>query len=313
MKKFIIKSIIFPIPFLIVICTTAITDPFNYFNYSSSSSINLKKDISSRINYTLWKVISFKKKIYQNIILGDSRMNQFDENTINEVSGENYFNFSYGGGSLSEICKTFWFASENIKLKNVYIGLSFNLYTMSNTRERVSSSISLLENPILYIINRDALKATYKILVSKFIGKKVNIETPPMTEEEFWDYQLNVSPRRYYNNYTYPEPLYQELVKIQKYCRDNKINLTIIIPPTHISLQEKIKEFNLTEEYAKFLSDIKGIGTVYNFDYPNELTTNRYNFKDPYHLTKEASNLVVQEIWGKRKNHKKILLKTELF
>jgi len=297
-KKFLIKSSAFAIPFIFLFSLVAIVDSYNYFNFFKIIPIEVKQKISYKLNYALWKLVEYRRNPYPNILLGDSRMNRIDPQEIKNISGEDYYNFSYGGGTLEEICKTFWIADKISDLKNVYVGINFNLYNMSKSYDRVTGATAVLENPMLYIINRDVLKATFRILWDLLLNKNSDIEKPPMSREAFWDYQLDVTARRNYATYTYPNSLHKELQKIVKYRREKGINFFFVILPTHVSLQDKVQAFGLVKEYDKFLSDLKELGIVYNFNYGNEFTQNRDNFIDPYHLRKEAISSLILEIWG---------------
>ncbi len=297
MKRFLVKSLIFTIPFLILFGTIAIVDPYEYFGLFEFLSTNEKQKISYRLNYALWKLIKFRRNPVPNILLGDSRMNKINPDKIKEFSGEVYYNFSYGGGTLNEICKTFWEASKKTELKNVYIGINFNQYNVNNSRDRVSGAIATIENPLLYLVNRDVLNATFRMLMNFLTDEGPDIETPPISKDQFWDYQLNITTKRYYANYKYPSRLHAELQNISKYCRQRHINLFFVILPTHISLQEKIKEYGLADAKDKFLSDLRELGKVYDFDYRNELTEDRGNFSDPYHIRKDLLILIIHKIW----------------
>lgn len=306
MKKLIIKSIIFLIPFLLLISSIVVIDPFNYFHIFKLTDDTVKKQLSSQINYALWKVIDFKDKPAPNIILGDSRMNKIRSEVVKELTGDDYFNFCYGGGTLQEIINTFWYADSLTDLKSVYIGLSLVLYNMSNMRDRVRDAIDTTEKPLLYLVNRDVIKASFRLLKTVFEKDFDDIETPNMDRDEFWAYQLGIPTTRYFANYIYPDQIYQKLRELVNYCNNKNIKVIFIIPPTHISLQEKIKEFYLIEAQKRFLKDIMALGTVYDFDYPNILTENRRNFADPYHLNKEMIHLITQEIWGSERRYYKI-------
>ena len=108
--------------------------------------------------------MQFKRKPCNNIILGDSRMNRINISGIKEITNEDYYNFSYGGATIEEICKTFWVVAESVHLENVYIGLHLNLYNTNNSRDRVSGAILTIRNPMLYLINRDVIKASFLLL-----------------------------------------------------------------------------------------------------------------------------------------------------
>ena len=298
MKKFFIKWFCFSLPFLIFFATVLIVDPYNFFGIFNAVSIETKRKISYPINYALWKTISFRQNPLPNILLGDSRMGAINEDMIYRVTGENYFNFSYGGGTIAEACKTFWEAMNKTELKNVYIGINFNNYNANNSSDRVSGAIEVVNNPLLYLINRDVLRATFAILKNEYFPhENIDVEKPPMSRDSFWDYQLNNTTRRFYTNYKYPTKMKAELERIAEFCRRKKIKLFFVILPTHVSLQKKIQNFGLIDSHKVFLSDLKQLGTVYDFDYPNELTSQRRNFKDPYHLKQDKILPLIQRIW----------------
>ncbi len=289
----------------------AAIDPFEYFNRSSMVSHEDKVRISSRLNYALWKLIHYRRKPSPNILLGDSRMNQLPEKKIKELTGQYYVNMAYGSGTLDEVCSTFWEATSIVPLKSVYIGLNLNLYNSYNSKNRVIGAKAILENPFLYMINRDVLKAIHLILKERIAVDKpdgaTSIELPDMTQEEFWRYQLDTTTTRYYGNYGRPVLLLKELQKISQYCVDKRINLVFIIFPTHEDLRAKVRSFRLETAERQFRIDLMTLGKVYDFDYMNDLTMSRENFKDPYHLNEEKAEELTYEIWGgKGKYVKKI-------
>lgn len=283
-----------------------VVDPYEYFNLSSVVSREDKERISYKLNYALWKLIHYRRDPKPNILLGDSRMNQLPVNKIQKLTGQHYANLAYGSGTLDEICSTFWVAASVNSIQNVYIGLNLNLYNSYNSKNRVPGAKAIIENPFLYIINRDVLKAAY-LLVKERIAQNenkgsINIERPDMTREEFWRYQLDTTTTRYYGNYGRPVMLLKELQKISQYCAAKKINLVFLIFPTHEDLRAKVRSFGLESAAKQFRSDIMALGKVYDFDYTNDLTTKRVNFKDPYHLSEDKATELVDEIWdGKRK------------
>ena len=59
------------------------------------------------------------------------------------------------------------------------------------------------------------------------------------------------------------------------------IEVTFVIPASHVDLQNKIDEFGLRELSDRFAREL---GRVVDFDFPNEFTRDRENFGDPYHF-----------------------------
>jgi hypothetical protein len=119
-----------------------------------------------------------------------------------------------------------------------------------------------------------------------------------MSPDEFWQHQLSETAARAYTGHVYPVALRAELERIRDYCRDAGINLAFIIPPTHVELQARTADFGMEAEVERFRRDIATLGTVYDFDYPCEITTQRADYADPYHCRPRVRSLVIQEVWG---------------
>lgn len=298
MKRFFTHTLLFISPFVFYIAIVIIVDPFEFFTGSHVFTHESKEMISGKINYPLWKLMQFRKNPCDNIILGDSRAARLDVHIIEKITGNKYCNLSYGGATLNEVIETFWEVVKKIDLKNIYIGINLDNYNGNNLRDRVSGTREILNNPVLYIANRDVLTATYYLLKSVLFHKKTDIEKPPMDRNEFWKYQLNVTTDRFYAAYKYPEGMKLKLKQLADYCKKNEIRLFFIIMPTHVSLQEKVHAYHLDKYQTMFLDDIKMLGSVYDFDYPNRLTQSRDNFEDPYHPQYDVTLEIINEVWS---------------
>jgi len=119
-----------------------------------------------------------------------------------------------------------------------------------------------------------------------------------MTREEFWRQQLGPYTAATYANYLYPNNYKKDLKAIADFCRNNGIRLAFIIFPTHVELQRRILDFHLEEVNARFRQDLASMATTYDYDYVNEITLPKKNFRDPYHFTDEVRTIVIREIWG---------------
>ncbi len=302
MRKFLNKTILLCLPFVILFTAILIVDPYNYFKLFDVIQDDAKQRISYRLNYSLWKVIQFKSNPCPNILLGDSRIGRFKAEMIDTVANTAHFNFAFGGGTSAEIIDAFWFAVEKIDLQNVYIGINFDLYNKyASSANRMTGSTNIMENPALYFLNTNVIKAAFLLIKEKVTGQKISIEKPTVDPDEFWKYQLNTTANKRYANYGYPNLLYLKFKKIHEYCKKNHIQLTFVIPPTHTSLQKKIEFYKLEKDRERFISDLKKLNVVYNFDTYNGITENRDNFDDPYHIKPEALVDFIQMIWGNKK------------
>jgi hypothetical protein len=305
MKLFVQKVIILLTPFILFGLLMVLIDPYNYFNVSKIIDDQVKLETSYRLDNSLWKVIEYNRKPVPNILLGDSRIEGIDVNKIEEITGEKYYNFAYGGGTLPEVIDTFWYAAQKNKLKNVYIGINFNLYNFYISWNRFSPNSRLLKSPFLYVFNLTVINAFRYNIYRQYLNKIFKIGNPPFNKEEFWKYQIEVNSLLYYRKFKYADIYTGQLTKVVNYCQEKKINLTFIIPPTHIDLQNQITTFNLAVENRKFIRDLKTLGTIFDFDYPNDFTKNKDNFLDPYHCLKEI-NPIIPVVWGHQQTYVKI-------
>ncbi len=312
MKKLVIKSVLFCLPFALFWSLILLVDPYEYFNYSNYISREDKLRTAAKLNYALWKLIHYKRDPRPNILLGDSRMNAFSVDTVWKISGMKFANLAQASTSLDEICATFWEANSITNLRNVYIGLNLNVFNAYNARNRFEGVKVVLANPLLYIVNQDTIHATYLLIKSQFTTRVLkrntilDIERPEMTRDAFWRFQLEITASAAYANYSRPTLQYLKLQKISQYCRQKGIKLVFIIPATHEDLQKKARSLGLTEAADIFRKDLALLGRVYDFDWSNDLTEERENFADPFHLRTEKVDIMIEEIWGRKLKYAKI-------
>lgn len=299
MIKLLKKLALFSLPFLVWVGLVVLVDPYNYFDLTSFVPLEIKKKTSFLLNERLWRCVEFKKTPSGNILLGDSRIAKIDTNFIKSKTGDNYFNFAYGGASLAEIVDTFEYAKKITKLSNVYIGVSFNHYNSHNARNMFSGAELLSRDYKYYLSDRGVAEALFYNLASLLANKDFHIGTPSTDKDTFWKFKLTEGVSYFYQYYEYPTSYYQALKGIADYCKKNNINLVFIIPPTHVELQHRVTDYNLTEAENRFKKDLASLGKVYDFDYVNEITKNRDNFTDPFHFDDYVMELVVNDVWGK--------------
>lgn len=303
MQYFFKRFLIFCIPIVLYIALVVIIDPYNYFSVSKGIVSNdEKKNISYKISNPLYELVEFEKKPSPYVLLGTSQTGLLTPDVIKEYTAQDFTNMSYGGGTLPELSATFWELVKYTKLKQVYIGISFLDFNGSQYRNRVPEALKIKANFISYIFSKSVLKSTFLILNSLLFNTKAKIGVPEMSKDEFWKYQLDVTANRFYSNHSYPVKQYEALKKISRYCSSNNIKLVLFIPPSHLDAQKKVQEFNFEADENKFKEDLKKLGDVYDFNYPNEITKENTNFSDPFHITPASARLVIQELFIGKKN-----------
>ncbi|MFC1462769.1 hypothetical protein ACFLQU_04100 [Verrucomicrobiota bacterium] len=313
--RFVRNATLFVLPFCVVGLLVGIVDPYNYFSAEGIIGVEAKRTISRDINNTMWALIEYNRAPCPNILLGDSRMGRLRASAVVQGSDEVYADLSYVAGTLPEMCATFWFASERTALKKVCFQVELGHYNMSNSGDRVSGAKAVLRNPLLYLFNRNVLKAAWLVAKAEPARRKAGagrtgapaMGKPDMTKDAFWKYQLTVNAKRYYDNFVYAEQYQAELARISAYCKENGIELVFVILPTHTDLQDVMAGYGLAEARGRFLRDLAGLGRVLDFNYPNDMTRDRENFSDPFHIVHDITVTVAEEVWGGKREHSRVI------
>ena len=278
-------------------------DPYNYFGVSKAVvNDEIKKSISNKISNPLYQLVGFEKNPSPYILLGSSQTGLLTTDVIKEYTGKDFQNMSYGGGTLPELIATFWELDKRTTLKEVYIGVSFIDFNGSQYRNRIPEALKIKANFLSYVFSKSALESTFLILKSQILNSKVSIGKPDMSEEAFWKFQLDVTANRFYKNHSYPVNYYESLKKIAAYCKGKNIKLVFFIPPSHVQIQNKVQEFNLQKEEERFKQDLNKLADVYDFNYPNAITSESANFSDPFHIVGKASRIVIEELFTGKNN-----------
>ena len=301
MNRLILKSFLFSSIFILIFGSVFYLDPFHKFHQDTTPDSKSLDAISLSVNAPLFKLVQYSKNPISRIILGDSRMNSIDTEYILKLTGQTFYNFSYDGATFEEMCSSFWIATKLTKIESVCFGFDLNHFNISNSRNRIPGAYRTANNFFLYISNRDVLKVCYyKLFHDKQTNQNV-ANHQSLDQDQFWDYSLDVITRRYFLNYKFGDKKIVELKRISDYCQANDIDLFFIIPFSHEDLQEEIKKYVNTKLINSFPTILSKYGRVYNFNFPNSICRNKSNFRDPYHVNKEVTTLMCDEVWGKQK------------
>jgi hypothetical protein len=283
-------------PFLAIAVFVFVVDPFDYFCLSHVVSEAIKEKTAGILHGALWKLAKYRRSPARRLLLGDSRMAMIPAASVTRVTGHDYANLALGGGSLAEDVDIYWFAARRVPLEEVVLEVGFINFNASYLINRVPEAEAMLESPGLYLSNRLVVEAAFREAYSACSGQPIGIGIPDMTPAAFWRFEVEEATPRALRRYAYPSNDAQRLERMAADCRTNGTRLIILIPPTHVDLQAKVRELDLGAEEARFRAFVATLGSVYDFDYSNEYTTDRANFIDPYHFTN--TDELIQEIWG---------------
>tara|TARA_B100001175_G_C19513788_1_gene645729 strand:- start:896 stop:1798 length:903 start_codon:yes stop_codon:yes gene_type:complete len=293
MKKFLKSIFLFNVPIVFFLFIILFLDPLNYFNY-----FNYFDDSKSKnYDYIITHINDTKKKNKEILIFGDSRMDLLNPEIFQNKTKLTSSNFSIGGANFDEIYSMFWhIIKNNNRAKRIYIGLNSNLLT-TNSFNRVDEKLLLTKNPIIFLISKSNLKASFYLLKNILYKNKFDLETPNFNFDDFWNYQLSSSAKNFFRTFNYNKSIEKKLLTINDYCIKNSIELNIVFPPTHIDLQNLASEFDIKIYQDNLIRNLKVKGlNVINLDKPNEFTSNKNNFNDPFHFKQNLSSYVIDQI-----------------
>lgn len=290
------RGLLLAVPFLLVALLVFVVDPFEYFGTSRVISHDAKARTSGKLHYALWKFSQYERNPASRILLGDSRMDLVDTTMLRQVTGQRYFNFAYGGGTLLEAIDTYWLASRMVRLDAVYLEMGLINFNEYQSLNRVPEARQLAANPILYLTSRMVVRASVLAAYADLSGRPVHIETPALDRVRFWRFQVDESIPQLLHRYAYPTATARRLQEMAADCRQNGTRLVIIVPPSHVDVQRKTTALGRAADLERFKAFARTLGDVYDFDYPNVLTMDADQFSDPFHL--RSDSLLIQDVWG---------------
>jgi len=292
------KGLLFAIPFMVWILAVILVDPFDYFDVSHIISEPVKVANAASLNEMMFNMLKEVHQPSENLIIGDSRVENFSLDQIKQITGLEYHRLSSNALKLNEAVDLFWFANARKRLSRVVFGLNFNQYNEYAFADRAHSVEAVIHNPLLYLFDRSVAQAGYYVIKAQLTGKQAFSSIPPMTQEAFWNYIVTVRATEHYARYRHPDELYRRMQEMVAFAKAQGIEVTFVIVPHHADFQRRVQDFGLTDEAARFRRDLNDLGVrVVDYDYPNRITSDRSNFKDPLHCNDAVARAIVDEIF----------------
>lgn len=163
MKKQIYKSLLFSIPIFLFISYITIVDPYEFINLVHIISADKKLKVLNRNDESgprgnlLWKLVHYKRNPVENVLFGDSQCRAIEESQLDSLTGEDWFNFCIPGASYETIFDNFWFCAEKVKLKKVYMEVSFMNYNGFRSYNISNLGTDYMDKPYLYFARKEIL------------------------------------------------------------------------------------------------------------------------------------------------------------
>jgi hypothetical protein len=279
--------------FVLVVPPVYYVDPFGVFAKPSVIPDPIRSKYAQQVNQVFWKLPAYNRDPVENVLLGDSEMARLPAQVLHTVTSQGYSNLACGGGTLRESVSTFWFASRRVELQKVFFGLSFMEYN-PYPLDRVTQAEEIARHPTLYFLNSDVLETTAYDIADAILHVPINL-LPQVSKDAFWVSQLEYLSTRYKRKAS-PQNLKDEIRKIVEYCHARNISIIFVIPPQHIDAQRRVRELGVEDDYQQFKNDLISMAPVYDCDIDSDLTRDKSNYGDPFHLTDRAAVRFTEDI-----------------
>lgn len=328
MKKFLPRLALALLPIVLYLTFFIAFEQNNYFGLSNADTMY------SRIK-------GYAQKLPSSIIIGDSRLANFDMNLVKQASGRSWYNLAFGGATLEESLDLLEYTmNKNPKLKEVVLGLSF--YTLNKSYGTVSRMATIekqIENPVAYISNFqhnvDAAVALLNTIKGVPLGS--HLETAVWTQA---DYEQNGKSLPYrkgliaysailYSNcavsgvpssalssidsmlsamdnnslsaqqlaeemlaatpaqsrFEVNEKQLERLIKLSAKCKEQGINLTVVMPPMHESVRQLVcKPLGIDVLMLPVIERLKANVALLDYEWSNPPKYEDGAFFDGFHL-----------------------------
>jgi hypothetical protein len=292
---------LFAMPLFVWVLIVVLVDPFDYFDISHVISEPVKVANAASLNQMMFNMLKEAHDPSENLIIGDSRVGNFSLTQIKDITGLDYHRLSSNKLKLNEGIDLFWFANHRKRIARVVFGINFNEYNEYAFADRAHSVEAVIHNPLLYLFDRSVAQASYYVVKAALTGHRAFSSVPPMSREQFWNYIVIVRAREHYERYRHPDNLYKRMREMVAFAKQQGTEVTFVIVPHHADFQQRLADFGLVAEAARFKRDLSNLGVrVVDYDYPNEITSNRANFTDPLHCNDAIAKVIVDEVFGRR-------------
>ncbi len=303
MKKLLKKALLLLIPFMVLAVLFMLFEPYDYWGLRGDP-LYMSRSLSS-----LREVM---REQPDKIVLGDSRMANFNADYIEEQSGERYTMMCYGGATLGESVEQFWFAAEHTKLKKVVIGLNF--YTMNDghySNERFPLAKEKALDATKFVFNYNVWLDMFNNMYTKAVNGIAALSNNPSMAIEVDDpssLTQNKRPPGDYSimgyridlqNYAYTIEgqcsqyegcwMYMDMLEeVIDYCEQNDIELVFVIPNSNRAIWDiVVYPYGIDAYIEQYKDFLKSRATVYDMEFYNDYAANDSLFYDGFHFVLE--------------------------
>lgn len=259
-------------------------------------------------------------KSIDNLILGSSRSERLNPDTVSKLLGGYTYTFGIGGASIEDALGLLLYLEKENKLPtNIILCIDFNGFSKD-----IQLSEGFYNSPELNFLNHgnvstnyaaklfsiDALRASIKTFKAhlknvepdSYIGNNGFLNSKHPTESGNIEDIRKVADEYYVFSYKHGEIQFSEkrfeyLQRIVSISKHHKIHLYVMLTPIHIELHKRIQTNpQLFEKLAYVKSRIANITPYYDAMIVSSETVNKENFEDAVHYNEQMGNYLLKTL-----------------
>lgn len=312
MRKFIIKLLLALLPIILYTAIFVVYEPYNYWG--------LKPEKSGLWTAPLARVRAFMREPSDHIILGDSRMNHFDLEYVEELTGVSYANLSTGGQGHNLTRELYDWAKSKTDIKSVVMDMSFYQIRFGTASESAQPVFQIAESPSAYLTTRDYVVEAFS-LFGKELAQWVPVvsahenemlaETEGKYREDLVDYAKSIYETC--QDYTIGEKQMENFLYIIDDVQANGGEIKVVLPPVQESIWELVIEpLGLEPELEAYRKILREHTDVYDMEWKSEFAKDQTIYADGFHfLLKDGYQQFTEALFTGKADFLKILPKTQ--
>ena len=251
MKNILKKLALLAIPVAAWLAVFIAFEPNNYFGLKDSAG-------SSQ---PVARVRAYQQDPGRNLILGDSRLAHFDMELVEEASGMEWQNLSFGGASLKETLDLAGYVLDSgHPVDTLLVEVSFYTLNEHYNTDRFSQLEETLENPLAYCLNLEYNVNALTVLMDTIRGTPDTIESGDWVASDYladdgtvlplhrklYDYPATITPRC--ENWTLNGEQFARLRTLAAACKARGVRLVVVLPPMAQNVRTEVCDvFGITE------------------------------------------------------------------
>ena len=263
-------------------------DPFAFF---TPVDRGFRRESAYTLNRSLFRTVEFRKLASEltaqnrqlNVIIGDSIGNQIDTAPVEQITGEMWFNYSYGRATLAENVSLLQdLIDGGYPIKRIVWSLAFPRIRDGGKNE-MDRSLEFVDSPAWHLFTFESLRGVYYVLRQNWFGIRFVDRRFDMAQDEqvaYMSERLTVDLKAM----IWPQETLAIVEQLEQRAAANGIELAYAILPVHPQIQQLFVDA-FDDRYRQYIDFIRQQCVVDLRERPGYWAGDM--FRDGFHLSEQ--------------------------